>query len=394
MTAEPLRPALAIALACLLATSAHAHGQPGRVTRAARRAAVAVTAIAAVAVPQAASAKPTPDVGPSSTRVATAPAAASSASRERTAPRAQSRVLRERVRTGRAIAQGADPSIMSIASGPNAGHYLVTTGNLSVRYSRDLVHWRTVGTLFPGGRLPPGAVSDFWAPSLSTDGRRFFLRYTARGEGGMLRIRSAVATDVRGPYRDLGPTVPLAPGSPVGDIDPSELIDGVDGSRWLMWKRDGNAAGLATPMFIQQLGPRGEHLVGRRFTLATNDAAWEGISTEGPSGMRRGPRVYVSYAGRMYNTADYNVGMLRIWAPDGLRAALRAGRRFEKHDGPVGVSTSAHHEGMAHGDFVLDGELFVSHGWKRGEVGATPRETIARDVLWGADHWPRVVNGP
>jgi hypothetical protein len=83
--------------------------------------------------------------------------------------------------------------------------------------------------------------------------------------------------------------------------------------------------------------------------------------------------------------------MLRIDAPDGLATAFERGAlQIEKHDGPVAGSTSANHSGMGHGDFVLDGEYFLSHGWQRDKVKQGPREAILRRVTWGADGWPRV----
>jgi beta-xylosidase len=280
--------------------------------------------------------------------------------------------------------------VLTIARGPDAGYYLVTTGNLGVRRSTDMVHWHRAGSLFKGGRLPRGVVDDFWAPTLSREGGRYFLRYTGRGADGVLRVRSAVARDVTGPYRDLGPTVPHRSGSRIGDIDPSEFRD-VDGSRWLLWKHDGNSGGEPTPIYIQRLGPKGEHLVGRRHLLTSNTQRWEGIDTEAPSAIRKGSHVYVSYAGDMYSTPGYNVGMLRIQAPHGLAAAFADGAPVVKHQGPVADSTSARHVGMGHGDFILGGDYFVSHGWKRGQIGQTGRETIVRKVTWQRG-WPRIVN--
>ncbi|HUS69063.1 MAG TPA: family 43 glycosylhydrolase [Kofleriaceae bacterium] len=381
-------------LAGVLAAST-AHAGPKRKGKARAVAATAATA-ALLAIPTTSSAlEPTPDTPSPSTSTSTRTSPSTST---RTNPSTStstlttaSPALQRHVRKDKQIAPGADPSLLTIETGPDAGHYLVTTGMLSVRRSDDLVHWRKAGTLFKGNRLPRDVAGDFWAPSLSTDGKRFFLRYSARGHDGILRVRSAVARKVTGPYRDLGPTVPHDAGTSVGDIDASELID-VDGSRWLLWKHDGNAAGQRTPIYIQRLGPRGEHLIGPRRQIALNDQAWEGIDTEAPSAIRRGRYIYVSYAGYMYGTSRYNVGMLRIDAPHGLAAALRGGARFVKHRGPVARSTSANHVGMAHGDFILGGDYFISHGWRRGEVRQSPRVTLVRKVTWKRG-WPAIRNG-
>ena len=57
----------------------------------------------------------------------------------------------------------------------------------------------------------------------------------------------------------------------------------------------------------------------------------------------------------------------------------------------VADSTSAKHVGMGHGDFILGGDYFVSHGWRIGEILETPRETIVRMVRW-AKGWPKILN--
>ena len=361
-----------------LSPDAHAAGGARRALRGAAVTGTALAALATTAGPANAIPAPDPFVG-STTSQATA---------QTLAP--PGRAFRNKVRNEAPIAPGADPSILTIDHGPNAGYYLVTTGNRSIRYSDDLVHWQKAGNLFRGGKLPRGAVSDFWAPSLEVQGDRFFLRYSARGTNGILRVRSAVADQVTGPYRDLGPTVPLRPGSRVGSIDADQFVD-VDGSSWLLWKSEGNPHGLPTPLMIQRLGEGGMKLEGKPHQMATNDRAWEGPIIEAPNAFRRGDFVYVSYAGHLYGRSTYNVGMLRIHAPDGLRAAIRNGATWQKHDGPVADSISSRHVGMAHGDFILDGDFFASHGWKAGRVMVDPRETIVRRVLW-THGWPQIHN--
>lgn len=351
-----MRALTSIVVVALLASSASA-ASAGRVARGARRLAVAATAVAALGVTQAV--------------VADAAAAAPTP-----------KPLKTAVKKERGVAPGADPSILTVGG----THYLVSTESGQVRTSTDLVHWSNTGPIFPGGKLPKGAKSGFWAPSLSTDGSRFFLRYSARDKHGIHRVRSAVADTVTGPYTDLGPTVPK---SRVGDIDPSEFID-TDGTRWLMWKRAGTATGQPTPMFIQELTADGTTLEGKRFTLTTNNAGWEGASTEAPSAIRHGQTVYVSYAGGIWDAPGYNVGALRIKAPDGLAQALAHGKRFQKHRGPIADSTSPKHQGMGHGDFILGGDFFVSHGWKGG-AGTGDREVVIRRVSW-AGGWPHIKN--
>lgn len=380
MSSSRILPA-GLALLCLSLLSGPDTQAAGRVRRALQGAAVAGTAIAALATtPGGASAQMAPDPFVHS----------SSAQASARTLRPPGKVFKNKVRHEAPIAPGADPSILTIDHGPDAGYYLVTTGTQRIRYSDDLVHWSKAGNLFKGGKFPKGIVSDFWAPSLAEHGDKFFLRYSARGKGGILRVRSAVSDKVTGPYRDLGPTVPLRPGSNVGSIDAAEFTD-VDGSSWLLWKQEGNPHGLPTPLMIQRLSGDGFELKGRAHQMATNDRAWEGPIVEAPTAFRRGDNVYVAYAGHLYGQPTYNVGMLRIHAPDGLRAAIRDGAPWVKHDGPVADSISSRHVGMAHGDFILDGNFFASHGWKAGRVQIDPRETIVRRVTWD-NGWPRIHN--
>ena len=55
-----------------------------------------------------------------------------------------------------------------------------------------------------------------------------------------------------------------------GAIDPSPFTAS-DGTLWLVWKNDGNAIGLTTTIWLQQLTPNGLGLAGGAIPMIHND---------------------------------------------------------------------------------------------------------------------------
>src|SRR5215212_6712348 len=74
-----------------------------------------------------------------------------------------------------------------------------------VLHSRDLVHWRQVGSVL--ARRPRWAKNDFWAPELVRRDGRVLAYYAALGKDGRRCVAGASARRVAGHYRDHGPIV-------------------------------------------------------------------------------------------------------------------------------------------------------------------------------------------
>jgi GH43 family beta-xylosidase len=279
-----------------------------------------------------------------------------------------------------------DPGVLRDGS----DYYLVcTSGNAAdafpMRASRDLVHWRAVGPVFPAARRPAWAASDFWAPEIHRVGARYVVYYTARRAGGQLAIGAASAPTPTGPYTDLGR--PLLEDASMGLID-ATAFRSMDGSLYLYWKDDGNARGRPTPIHGQRLAADGLSLTGARATLLTNDLPWEGALIEGPWVISHDGAVYLFYSANAYYDGRYAVGVARASSPLGP---------FVKRGAPILV-TNAAFAGPGHGS-VVDGpsgeSVFVYHAWRAGFAGVAGngRAVLVDRVAWSGG-WPSLPGAP
>ncbi|HEX6835914.1 MAG TPA: family 43 glycosylhydrolase, partial [Polyangia bacterium] len=150
------------------------------------------------------------------------------------------------------IPQGcADPGVVRDGS-----RWIVacTSGNAAdafpLRVSTDLVHWKAMGSILPSAAKPAWAVSDFWAPEIHRVGAQWVAYFTARGSDGKLAIGTATAPSATGPF--TAQASPIVHDANMGLIDATEL-EASDGTKYLLWKEDGNAVGKPTPIHGQPL---------------------------------------------------------------------------------------------------------------------------------------------
>src|SRR5436190_15096455 len=134
--------------------------------------------------------------------------------------------------------------------------------------SRDLVNWEHVGNIFE--RRPDWAVGNFWAPELHEHKGTFYVYYVGRKRGGPLSIAVATADKPTGPWTDHGQLI----GQDAGSIDAFPVVD-TDGTRYLIWKEDGNSRKQPTPLWIQKLSEDGLKLVVEMKEVFRNDTTWE-----------------------------------------------------------------------------------------------------------------------
>jgi len=263
-----------------------------------------------------------------------------------------------------------------------------TSGNAAdafpVRTSPDLVHWTQVGSVFPSGKHPSWAVSDFWAAEIHHVGSHYVVYYTARGADGVLAVGAASGSSATGPFTDPG--APLLHDPSMGYIDPSEF-EAPGGTRYVLWKEDGNAVGKPTPIHIQPLAPDGMSVTGSPATLITNDQPWEGAVTEGPWMLLHGGSYYLFYSGNAYDSTAYAIGVARASSPLGP---------FTKLPSPI-LSTWGAWAGPGHCSVLdlPDGETdVVYHAWEAGAVGAAPgRLGLVDRIVWNGG-WPSVPGAP
>ncbi len=277
------------------------------------------------------------------------------------------------------VLHDGDTYYLSCTSGGAAAAFPIYT-------SKDLATWTAAGHIFPSGMRPGWASGDFWAPEIHKVGAHYVAYYSARKTSdGVLSIGAATAPSPLGPFTDLG--APLIHDANMGLIDVSEL-NASTGEAYVLWKEDGNAIGMPTPIHIQPLTADGTALQGARSTLITNDQAWEGAVTEGPFMVEHGGMFYLFYSGNSYGNATYAVGVARGSSPTAP---------MTKPAGPIVVTNGAW-VGPGHCSVVDDGDqtALVYHAWVAGCV-KTPgcgREVLTDLVVWGSDGWPSVPLAP
>ena len=225
--------------------------------------------------------------------------------------------------------------------------------NVQVAVSSDLRAWALLDDALPV--LPSWAVRGAtWAPHpVALDGS-YRLYFAARhGSHGDLAIGVASAAHPLGPFLPTDTPLVDAPGAG-GVIDPYVFADR-DGSRWLLWKTDGNSRGLPTWIYIQRLAPDGLELVGAPFPLIRNDQSWEGAIIEAPTLVYRDGEYHLLYSANACTDHRYGIG-------HAVAASLLG--PYVKSSGPVFCSTSER-IGPGGQDIVeLDGRTWlVSHGW-------------------------------
>jgi arabinan endo-1,5-alpha-L-arabinosidase len=263
-----------------------------------------------------------------------------------------------------------------------------TSGNAPDAYpiytSPDLATWTPQGHIFPSGKWPAWAKSDFWAPEIHKVGAHYVAYFSARGGDGMLAVGAASAPNALGPFTPLAQ--PLVHDAAVGLIDASEIT--ANGAPYVLWKEDGNAIGQPTPIHAQPLTADGMALVGSPSTLITNDQPWEGALVEGPFMVAHGGSYFLFYSGNAYYDGRYAVGVARASAPTGP---------FTKAAAPI-VTTDAAWVGPGHCSVVdtpASDTYMVLHAWRAGCVNqqGCGRDVLTDAVIWQGG-WPSVPLAP
>jgi GH43 family beta-xylosidase len=278
----------------------------------------------------------------------------------------------------------ADPGVLH-----DGARYVVacTSGDAAdafpLRTSSDLIAWSEAGSIFPSASKPSWAKSDFWAPEVHRVGSAYVAYFTARHSDGVLSVGAATAPSALGPFADVG--APLVHQASMGSIDPHEF-QAPDGTLYLLWKDDGNAVGMPTPIHIQPLSADGITLMGAPTTLITNDQPWEGAVTEAPWLVTHGGEFFLFYSGGSYADSTYAVGVARASSPLGP---------FTKAGSPL-VATKGNWVGPGHCSIVdaPSGDLaIVEHGWATGHVNGPGdgRLLLVDRVAWAATGWPSTI---
>ncbi len=248
--------------------------------------------------------------------------------------------------------------------------------------SRDLVSWEHVGNVFE--RRPDWAVGNFWAPEIAAHNGKFYIYYTARKKGGPLSVAVATADKPAGPWTDHGPMV----SQDAGSIDAVPVTDR-DGSRWLIWKEDGNSRKQPTPLWLQKLSDDGTKLTGAMKEILRNDAPWEGALVEGAFVQARGEFFYLFYsgAGCCGRGCNYALGVAR---------AKNLAGPWEKFSGNPILTDNAAWKCPGHGSIVSDQsgrDYLLYHAYDPKAFIYAGRQGLLDEVTWGANGWPSINGG-
>jgi arabinan endo-1,5-alpha-L-arabinosidase len=210
-----------------------------------------------------------------------------------------------------------DPDVLEVdgtyyAYGTNNG-----TQNVQVATSTDLESWEVLDEdALP--ELPSWVIpGKTWAPEVTQIGSSFVMYTTTTNFDPALQcIATATADAPEGPFEIVGDEMLICPADEGGAIDAATFLDD-DGTRYLLWKNDGNCCGLDTWLQIAPLGDDGLTLAGKTTKLVKQDQAWEGNLVEAPTMVERDGTYVLMYSANDYGSDAYAVGYATADSPTG-----------------------------------------------------------------------------
>ncbi len=239
-----------------------------------------------------------------------------------------------------------DPSVVDARTG-GWRYYMVCTSNYEpnafpIRESRDLIHWRLAGYVFPYGHQPWWAVRPaggpeggrYWAPEIFRIHDHWVVYFAAQynparvglqipGEGpaapGTMVIGVASASSLGGPWHTrilhyrgqfnaVGASQKHQQEHIGGSIDPSVVRDQRTGQLYLFW------ADQATQIWAGKLSDDGLALAPPAHEVLQVGRRWEcdpatNCTVEGPEPFYHDGRFYLLYSGASTWDATYAVGV-------------------------------------------------------------------------------------
>ena len=277
-------------------------------------------------------------------------------------------------------AEFPDPFVVGL----DGTYYAYATGGggrlLQVATSIDLVSWTPPAEALNGE--PSWMAGSTWAPEVYETAGGYLMYYSGRsatarpnGEGAPC-ISSALADDPAGPFVDETDGPLVCQPDLGGSIDPTAFTDD-DGTRYLLWKNDGNCCAIPTRLWMQELTSDGRALAGNEpIDLGlTGDAPWEDGLIEAPTLFEKDGTHYLFYSANMYETHEYAVGYATSDAV--------TGPYVDADENPIlTYETPATAVGTGHQSIFADddGDLWMAyHAW---DVDAIGYSAGGRRALW------------
>ncbi len=201
-----------------------------------------------------------------------------------------------------------DPDVLEVDGAYFAYATNANAQNVRVARSEDLRDWE----LTDRDALPqlPGWVvkGKTWAPEVTRSGDRYVMYFTATNfEPALQCIGVATATAPDGPFEVAGKRMLVCPERLGGAIDASTFTDD-DGTRYLLWKNDGNCCGRDTWLWIAPLSRDGLRLAAPGRRLVKQSLPWEGPLVEAPTLWKHDDTYVLLYSANDYGGENYAIG--------------------------------------------------------------------------------------
>ncbi len=245
--------------------------------------------------------------------------------------------------------------------------------NIQLATSKDLKTWQTADK-DPLPELPAWATTGrTWAPEVTKIGDGYVMYFTAHSVNPDLQcIGVARATKPTGPFTNVGDKPLICPAGEGGAIDAASFVD-ADGTRYVVWKNDGNCCGKDTWLQLQKTTPDGLRLAGPPVKLVKQDQPWEGNLVEAPTLVRRGTQYALLYSASSYAGDQYATG---------YATADKITGPYRKAPQPLLSSSGTGLIGPGGQDVVEgpDGKSYLAvHGW---DPAITKREMYLLPITW------------
>jgi arabinan endo-1,5-alpha-L-arabinosidase len=271
-----------------------------------------------------------------------------------------------------------DPDVLKVGS----TYYAYATqpkdgsSNISMATSPDLTTW-TVSPKDPLPTLPSWATNGHtWAPDVSAVAGGYVMYFTAHSVDPDLQcIGVARAARPEGPFAPVGSKPLVCPAADGGAIDPASFTD-TDGSRYLVWKNDGNCCGKDTWLHLQAVSADGLRTTGPARRLIKQDQPWEGNLIEAPTLVRHSSSYLLFYSANDYAGEHYATGYAtaqRLTGPYVKAAAPLLTTDGTGVTGPGGQDIVSEPSGATH---------IVFHGW---DPAVIYRGMYVEELAWKGD---------
>ncbi|MBN9325716.1 MAG: hypothetical protein BGO38_12650 [Cellulomonas sp. 73-145] len=281
-----------------------------------------------------------------------------------------------------------DPDVVAAPDGWRAFATGMSGLNVRIASSTDLSTW-TVQRRDALPTLPAWATPGrTWAPDVSRRADGTWIMYVAAQDAASGRQCIGVATSptIDGDFTPASDRPIVCPVAEGGAIDPSTFQD-TDGTRYLLWKTDGNCCGQDTWIEISTLSQDGLSLVGPATRLIKESLPWEGSVVEAPVLVRHDAEYALFYSANAYGGDAYAVGVARATSllgpytkqPEPVLSTDLSGGRLH---GPGGQDVVATPNGDVLFFHAWD-ELFTYRALHRAPLTWRPDGTVA---VAGLDH--------